>query len=81
MERGAPIAIISKEKPVIRKRFSGREINLRGSPSVGCVKQFKLPDCMGVVFGRDNLRDNRAARWERCLWIIRLRRLVAVRLW
>ena len=63
MVRGAPIAIISKEKPVIRKCVSGMEINLCGLPSFGCVKQFKLPDCMGVVFGRDNLRDNRAARW------------------
>ena len=48
---------------MIRKRFSGRGINLCGSPSFGCVKQYKLPDCMGAVFGRDNLRDNRAARW------------------
>ena len=63
MVRGAPITIISKEKPVIRKCFSGREINLRGSPSFGCVKQFKSPDCMDAVFSRDNLRDNRAARW------------------
>ena len=63
MVRGAPITIISKEKPVIRKCFSGRGINLRGSPSFGCVKQYKLPDCMDAVFGRDNLRDNRAARW------------------
>ena len=63
MVRGAPIAIISKEKTVIRKCFSGREINLRGSPSFSCVEQYKLPDCMGAVFGRDNLRDNRTARW------------------
>ena len=52
-----------RKKQVIRKCFFGREINLRGSPSFGCVKQYKLPDCMGVVSGRDNLRDNRAARW------------------
>ena len=61
---GAPYAIISKEKTVIRKCYSGREINLRGSPSFGWVKQYKLPDCMGAVSGRDNLRDNRAARWD-----------------
>ena len=63
MVRGAPIAIISKEKTVIRKCFSGREINLRGSLLFSCVKQYKLPDCMSAVFGRDNLCDNRAARW------------------
>ena len=80
MVRDAPIAIISTDKPVIRKCVSGRGINLRGSPSFGCVKQYKLPDYMDAVFGRDNLRDNRAARWERCLWVIRLRRLVAVQL-
>ena len=64
MVRGAPIAIISKEKTVIRKCFSGREINLRGSPSFSLVKQFELPDCMSAVPGRDNLRDNRAARLD-----------------
>lgn len=54
---GAPIAIISKEKTVIRKCFSGREINLRGSPAFGCVKQYKLPDCIDLrCSGRDNLR-------------------------
>lgn len=52
-----------RNKPVIRKCFSGREINLRGSLSFSCVKQYKLPDCMGAVFGCDNLRDNRAERW------------------
>ena len=62
MVRGAPITIISKEKSMIRKRFSGRGINLRGLPSFGCVKQYKLPDCKGAVFGRDNIHDNRAAR-------------------
>ena len=48
---------------MIRKCFSGREINLRGSPSFSCVKQFELRDCMGAVSGCDNLRDNRAVRW------------------
>ena len=33
-----------------------------GLSSFSCVKQFELPDCMGAVFGRDNLRDNRAVR-------------------
>lgn len=56
MVRGALIAIISKEKPVIRKCFSGREINLRGSPSFSCVEQYKSSDCIDLrCFGRDNL--------------------------
>ena len=28
------------------------------------LNNLSCPDCMGAVFGRDNLRDNRAARWD-----------------